>query len=135
MRAELIRRGRPPGSRGATVYVLGTDLATMLTDAWTARSFSEGGPPWPEWLEPRSPGRPRVPPRVDLLAAAHTWEHRVGRERVEIVLDPALLPRLVGVRRRADPSGVLRRRRRPGPPGRRAPWGCWSFPSCGPGCC
>ncbi len=99
-RAELIRRGRPPGSRGATVYVLGTDLATMFADAWTARSFSEGGPPWSEWLS-RFAGRPRVPARIDLVAAAHAWEHRVGRERVEIVLDQALLPRLVGVRRMA----------------------------------
>jgi hypothetical protein len=98
VRAELIRRGRPPGSRGATVYVLGTDLATMLTHAWTIRAFSDGGPPWPEWLG-RFAGRPRVPPRVDLVAAARTWERRVGRDRVEIVLDPALLPRLVGVRR------------------------------------
>ncbi len=98
VRAELVHRGRPPGSRGATVYVLGTDLATMLTNAWTIRSFSEGAPPWPEWLG-RFAGRPRVPPRVDLVTAAHTWEHRVGRDRVEIVLDPTLLPRLVGVRR------------------------------------
>jgi hypothetical protein len=97
-RAELIHRGRPPGSRGSTVYVLGTDLATMLTNAWTIRSFAEGGPPWPEWLG-RFAARPRVPPRVDLVTAARTWEHRVGRDRVEIVLDRALLPRLVGVRR------------------------------------
>ncbi len=101
-RAELIHRGRPPGSRGATIYVLGTDLATMFVHAWTARSFSEGGPTWPEWLS-RVVGRPVVPPRVDLVAAAHAWEHRVGRERVEVVLDPVLLPRLVGVRRLATP--------------------------------
>lgn len=98
VRAELIHRGRPPGGRGTTVYVLGTDLATMLTHAWTIRSFSESGPPWAEWLG-RFAGRPRVPTRIDLIAAARTWEHRVGRDRVEIVLDPALLPRLVGVRR------------------------------------
>ena len=36
---------------------------------------------------------------MDLLTAATTWSRRVGRERVEIVLDPALLPRLLGVRR------------------------------------
>jgi hypothetical protein len=97
-RLELTRRGRPPGDRGATVYVLGTDLATMLADAWTARSFSEGGPGWQEWLNSFAGGA-RVPPRVDLLDAADTWGRRVGRDRVEIVLDPALLPRLVGVRR------------------------------------
>ncbi len=98
VRADLIHRGRPPGGRGTTVYVLGTDLATMLSHTWTIRAFSDGGPPWPEWLG-RYAGRPHVPPRIDLLAAAHTWERQVGRDRVEIVLDPALLPRLLGVRR------------------------------------
>jgi hypothetical protein len=98
VRADLVRRGRPPGDRGATVYVLGTDLATMLADAWTARCFSEGGPGWREWLEPLARG-PRLPPRIDLVQAAQTWGRRVGHSRVEIVLDPALLPRLLGVRR------------------------------------
>ncbi len=98
VRAELIRRGRPPGGRGTTVFVLGTDLATMFSHTWTIRAFSDGGPPWTEWLG-RFAGRPRVPPRIDLLAAARTWEQRVGRDRVEIVLEPALLPRLLGVRR------------------------------------
>ena len=98
VRAELVRRGRPPGGRGATVYVVGTDLATMLTHAWTIRSFSDGGPGWTEWID-RYAGSTRVPPRVDLLAAATTWTRQVGRERVEIVLDAARLPRLLGVRR------------------------------------
>ena len=133
VRAELIHRGRPPGGRGATVYVLGTDLATMLDHAWTIRSFSDGGPPWPEWLG-RFAGRPRVPPRVDLLAAAHTWEQRVGRDRVEIVLEPALLPRLLGVRRAAGASGVLRRRRRPGPAGRCGPGPAGAPGRCAPSC-
>ena len=98
VRAELVRRGRPPGSRGATVYVLGADLATMLSHAWTARSFADGGPGWSEWLDTFAGGH-RVPPRVDLLAAATTWSGQVGPGRVEIVLDPARLPRLLGVRR------------------------------------
>lgn len=98
VRAELVRRGRPPGGRGATVYVLGTDLATMLADAWTARCFAEGGPGWREWLEPLT-RRPRLPPRIDLVQAAATWSHRVGRGRVEVVLEPGLLPRLLGTRR------------------------------------
>jgi hypothetical protein len=83
--------------------VLGTDLATMLTDAWTARSFAEGGPGWREWLDAQA-ATPRVPRRVDLVGAAQTWERRVGRDRVAVVLDPALLPPLVGVRRPL-PSG------------------------------
>lgn len=98
VRSELVRRGRPPGGRGAIVYVVGTDLATMLTHAWTARSFAEGGPGWSEWLG-RLANRPRVPARVDLVRAAHTWSERVGRNRVEVVLDQARLPRLVGARR------------------------------------
>lgn len=98
VRESLVRRGRPPGGRGAVVLVLGADLATMLTDAWTARALSEGCPPWRAWLEPFT-ATPRVPPRVDLVRAAATWERRVGHARVRVVLDPAELPRLLGVRR------------------------------------
>ena len=98
IRTELVHRGRPPGGRGSTVFVLGTDLATMLADAWTARSFAEGGPGWGEWLR-SFVGSPRVPLRADLVQAAEVWSRRVGPTRVEIVLDPTLLPRLVGVRR------------------------------------
>lgn len=106
IRTELVRRGRPPGDRGATVYVLGTDLATMLVDAWTARSFAEGGAGWRDWLDPYTRSG-RVPPRTDLVATAETWVGRVGRERVELVLDPALLPPLVGVRRPLPTPPVL----------------------------
>ncbi|MDQ4053987.1 MAG: hypothetical protein M3237_14975 [Actinomycetota bacterium] len=116
IRDELVRRGRPPGGRGSTVYVLGTDLATMLADAWTARSFAEGGPGWTEWLR-SFVGSPRVPVRADLVRSAETWSHRVGSDRVEIVLDPTVLPRLVGIRRAlptapaysADAVGLARR--------------------------
>jgi hypothetical protein len=97
-RAALVARGRPPGGRGPVVLVLGTDLATMLTDAWTSRAFDDGCPPWREWLDPFTAGT-RVPPRVDLERAAATWSRRVGRSHVRVVLDPAALPRLVGVRR------------------------------------
>lgn len=97
-RAALTGRGRPPGGRGSVVLVLGRDLATMLTDAWTSRCFDEGSLPWREWLDPFTVG-PRVPPRIDLERAAATWARRLGPARVRVVLDPTTLPRLVGVRR------------------------------------
>jgi len=97
-RAELRRRGRPPGGRRPTIYVLGTDLATLLAHAWTTRAFDEGGGPWPDWLG-GFVGHDRVPPRADLTRFARTWAERVGRSRVQVVLDPDRLPALVGVRR------------------------------------
>lgn len=102
VRAHLVARGRPPGGRGATVLVLGTDLATMVRDAWTDRAFTDGGPPWPEWLDD-AVSRRRVPPRVDLVQAARTWGATAGRRRVRIVLDHDGLPRLVGQRRLPAP--------------------------------
>lgn len=98
VREALVARGRPPGGRGSVVLVLGTDLPTMLTHAWTSRAFDDGCPPWREWLDPFTAGS-RVPPRVDLERAAATWAHRVGPGQVRVVLDPTALPRLVGVRR------------------------------------
>jgi hypothetical protein len=98
VRAELIGRGRPPGGHGSVVLVLGTDLGTMIADAWTARSFAEGGPGWREWVEPLARRR-ALPRRADLVRAAREWSDRAGAHRVRIVLDPAALPGLVGVRR------------------------------------
>lgn len=100
LRDELTRRGRPPGGRRSVVLVLGTDLAGLLGHAWTARSFDEGGAPWADWLGAQA-RHDRVPPRADLVRFAETWTGRVGRSRVEVVLDPERLPRLVGVRRLA----------------------------------
>ena len=97
-RDELVRRGRPPGGRSPIVLVLGTDLATMLTHAWTTRAFTDGAPGWREWVDPLARSG-RVPRRVDLPSYAATWAERLGPGRVEVVLDPARLPRLVGVRR------------------------------------
>lgn len=98
IRAELRRRGRPPGGRRPTILVLGTDLGSMLADAWTARSFAEGGAGWRDWLG-GFVAHDRTPPRADLVTHARTWAKRVGRERVEVVIGPEHLPRLVGVRR------------------------------------
>lgn len=98
MRAALVARGRPPGGRGSVVLVLGADLDALVVHAWTARSLGEGAPGWRDWLTPYTRGR-RLPRRADLLRTARTWTERVGPERVRIVLDPAEVPRLVGVRR------------------------------------
>ncbi len=95
VREHLTRAGRPPGGRRPTVLVLGRDLASMVADAYCAHAFSEGAPPWHEWLG--SPQR-RVPPRADLLAAVDRWSERVGRERVRVVLDPTRLSRALGTR-------------------------------------
>jgi hypothetical protein len=98
VRAELVARGRPPGGRGSVILVLGTDVGQMLVHAWTARSLAEGGPGWRDWLDPMTRHR-TLPPRIDLVRAARAWSDRVGPERVRIVLDPAEIQRLVGVRR------------------------------------
>lgn len=103
IREELAARGRPSGDRGAPVLVLGTDLASLIVDVWTARSFSTGAPSWPEWLAGVAERR-RPPRRADLVRTARRWADEVGRDRVRIVLDPAALPRLVGVRRGSLPA-------------------------------
>ena len=98
IRAELRRRGRPPGGRRPTILVLGTDVGSMLAHAWIARSFAEGGAGWRDWLG-GFVAHDRMPPRADLVTHARTWTERVGRRRVEVVVAPEHLPRLVGVRR------------------------------------
>lgn len=103
MRDALVAQGRPPGGRGSIVLVAGTDVGAMVAHAWTARSLAEGGSGWREWLTPYTRGR-ALPRRVDLLRTAREWTESVGRERVAIVLDPALVPKLVGVRRLPQPE-------------------------------
>jgi hypothetical protein len=98
LRVELTARGRPPGGRGAVVLVVGTDLGRMMVHAWTSRSLDEGAPGWREWLD-SIVQRDLVPPRVDLLLAARTWAHRLGPDRVHLVLDQAAVPGLLGTRR------------------------------------
>ena len=98
-RDHLLRKGRPPGGRGHIAVVVARDLAGVLADTWTARSFSDGVEPWEDWLDGAA-REGRVPPRADVLRIARWWAERIGRERVHVVTDLALLPRLVGVRRR-----------------------------------
>ena len=106
IRAALTARGHPPGGPRSIVLVVGTDLGRMLVDAWTSRSLDEGAPAWREWLD-SIVHRNMAPPRVDLAGAARTWAGRVGPERVHVVLDPAAVPRLVGVRRPLPTSPAL----------------------------
>ena len=94
LRAELVRQGRPPGGRAPTVLVVGTDHATMLSDAWTHRCFGQGGPGWRRWLDGQV-RRDRLPPRADLLQLARQARRRHPRGRVVVVLDPAAAPRLL----------------------------------------
>ena len=98
LRAQLVARGRAPGGRQARVLVLGTDLATMTGHAWTHRAFGEGVNAWREWLRSLRERR-AIPSRVDLPGVCRTWEARVGKDRVHVVLDPAAVPSLVGERR------------------------------------
>ncbi|GAA4687442.1 hypothetical protein [Nocardioides nanhaiensis] len=96
-RAELVRRRRPPGGQQPTVHVVGADLASMLEHVWSARALVGAAPAWRDWLDPLVRRR-RVPPRIDLPAVAGAWATRVGPVRVRVVLDPALLPGLLGTR-------------------------------------
>ena len=105
LRTALTARGRPPGGRGATVLVLGTDLGTMLVDAWMTRALSEGVARWPDFLA-AAVARRSLPPRVDLARVAQHWAGPAAPGRVKVVLDPGALPRLVGVRRAALPEPI-----------------------------
>ncbi|MFC4785766.1 hypothetical protein ACT8ZV_14905 [Nocardioides sp. MAHUQ-72] len=98
LRAQLVARGRPPGGRRATLLVLGTDMGRLLSDVWEHRCFDVGGASWSRWLDTLA-RHDRLPPRADLLTIARDWTARSGGGRVEVVLDPSALPRLVGVRR------------------------------------
>ena len=98
-RRHLLARARPPGGPAPTVLVLGGGLAELLVDAWTDRAFSGDAQvlAWRSWIDGVvETGRLRR--GTDPVAAARRWTARVGPERVRVVLDPAELPRLVGVR-------------------------------------
>ncbi len=97
IRAGLVARGRPPGGLEARVIVLGTDLGRMLADAWTTRCFDLGARSWRGWIR-RLEEHDRLPGRTDVAVVARDWARQVGRSRVHVVLDPAALPDLLGVR-------------------------------------
>lgn len=120
VREEMLRRGRPPGGRGAVVHVLGHDLATMTELAFVARSFADGGPAWHDWVTHAAAGA-RPAPRADLAEMARSQVERVGRRRVTLVLDHAGLGRQLGTRRplpdvvvpSADATDLVRRTSEP----------------------
>ncbi|HEX6148897.1 hypothetical protein [Nocardioides sp.] len=97
-RRHLIARGRPPGGYGGRVVVVGTDTGRMLVDLWSAHCFRHGAVPWPQWLA-RRVSRGDLPGPLDLDALARREQDRPEPNRVHVVTDPALVGRLVGVRR------------------------------------
>lgn len=98
LRRHLTARGRPPGGYGGRVVVVGTDTGRMLVDLWTAHCFRHGAVPWADWVDRRA-GRGALPRPLDLHLLAVTEADRPVPNRVRVVADPALAPRLLGVRR------------------------------------
>lgn len=103
---HLTAHGRPPATHGGRALVLGTDAGRMLVDAWTHRALTGGVVRWPEWWRRRA-GRDRFPWPVDLEGAVEAGYRRPGVRGVHVVTDPALAPRLVGLRRPLPPSEPL----------------------------
>jgi hypothetical protein len=99
VRADLVARGRPPGGRNPVHLVLATDLGRMLAHLWTNRAFDAGMPGWRAWLR-RLEREGALPRRVDPLHLARTCTARSAPDRIHVVLDPAAVPPLLGVRRR-----------------------------------
>ncbi|NYI80375.1 hypothetical protein [Nocardioides panzhihuensis] len=96
IREELERQGRLPNGDGYTVYVLGGPLDEVAAGAWKFRTFTNRVNPWSIWIRDAQ-WRGWFGPRADLPRIARWWADRVGKDRVEIVTDPALLPGLLGV--------------------------------------
>jgi len=102
VRAELVAHGHRPGGRRPTAYLLADDLGTVLAQAWTARSFDQGGVTWRHFLRSFA-GAGHLPPRADLARMARSAAHKYGADNVRVVLDPALLADELGVRAIAGP--------------------------------
>lgn len=98
LRRHLTARGRPAGGYGGRVLVLGTDAGRMMVDLWTAHCFRSGAPAWRGWWADRVQ-RGTLPTPLDLHAVASREIDRPVPNRVHVVTDPALAPRLLGVRR------------------------------------
>ncbi|MBU2698156.1 hypothetical protein [Pimelobacter sp. 30-1] len=102
VRAELVAHGHRPGGRRPTAYLLADDLGAVLAQAWTARSFDQGGVTWRHFLRSFA-GAGHLPPRADLARMARSAAHKYGADNVRVVLDPALLADELGVRAIAGP--------------------------------
>lgn len=98
LRTHLTRVGRPPGGPHPRALVLGAPADHLVADAWSRRCFEQGVERWPDFVRQWSQRR-SLPPRVDLATVADAMAARHGREAVRVVMDPAALPGLVGVRR------------------------------------
>jgi hypothetical protein len=98
LRRHLTARGRPPGGYGGRVLVLGTDTSRMLVDLWTAHCFRNGAVRWRDWIGLWA-DRDTLPAPLDLPSLARREIDRPVPNRVHVVTDPALAPRLLGVRR------------------------------------
>lgn len=96
LREQLVLAGHPSGGMRALTYVVGDRFDQLIVDAWSAACFDNGPAPWDAWLA-KWAERDRVPGRVDLVGIAE--RHRAHSRAVEIVLDPALVGGLLGVRR------------------------------------
>lgn len=86
VRADLTAHGHRPGGRRPTAYLLADDLETVLVQAWTARSFDQGGASWRGFVRANA-GAGHLPPRADLARMARSAAYKYGAERVRIVLD------------------------------------------------
>lgn len=101
-RADLGVQGHPSGGRRPTAYLLAPDLATLLVDAWTVRSFDQGGAPWGRFVS-SSAGSGGLPPRADLPGMARSAAQRYGASRVVVVTDLDALADALGVPSIAGP--------------------------------
>jgi hypothetical protein len=102
VRRHLVAHGRPPAPHGGRVIVMAADAGRMLTDLWTHAALGGGIVPWSEWWAQRVV-RDRLPVRADLLRSAQAGLAIPGARGVHVVADPALAPRLAGLRRPLPP--------------------------------
>ena len=99
LRDDLLAQGWPLGGPDSSVVLVGTDLATMLVDTFTARAFDDGVAPWRRWLHTGHGDRP-LPPRIDLAQVARRWSDEVGAERVVVLADASRATEALPLRRR-----------------------------------
>ncbi len=99
---RLVADGRPSGGPAAHHLVLAAPLDQLLLSLWSRRSFGDGVGGLTEWLGTRHQTG-YVPARIDLVQLAERAASRVGVHRTHVVLDPAALPGLTGMRRLPAP--------------------------------